>query len=214
MVSRAPERELPAGIRVVRISSELIAPELPVEPLPTPPEVEVPVGDPEPELIKPPLDWRPRRAPEPEPPPSVADRLRVRTHDPRLWVRPGRPEVAVRPGEKLPFSEALDRIRALGDSARVALEEQHDALDWTFRTADGSRWGISPDGIHLGDLVIPVPEFAPPPGSGDDFSARLREWHQIQYQAQRQQVRSTFDARVRAIREQRQAQRADTLGIP
>ena len=73
---------------------------------------------------------------------------------------------------------------------------------------DGGRWGVSPDGIHLGDITIPVPiNLSPGPGKRDEVAGRVRDWGEIQTQAQRQGGKETFEERVKAVRERKERER-------
>lgn len=86
-----------------------------------------------------------------------AERLRPREGDPRLWEN-----FADRP---LPeyledrFARAEGEIRArLGamlDSLALSEEQRRRALEWLFGEGD-QQWGVTPDGIVLGGMVIPM----------------------------------------------------------
>lgn len=47
------------------------------------------------------------------------------------------------------------RLRALNDSIYGEQERARKATDWTVKDKSGNRWGISPDGIHLGPVKLP-----------------------------------------------------------
>jgi hypothetical protein len=62
--------------------------------------------------------------------------------------------------------------------------------------------------VHLGSITIPSPvQFAPPPGRREEYATRMRQWSEAQDQAARAQVRGSFDDRVKAIRERKDAER-------
>jgi hypothetical protein len=84
------------------------------------------------------------------------------------------------------------------------------ARDWTFTDGEGKRWGVSPAGIHLGDLTLPVPGFGPASARRDEIDARLREWTEIQDQAERARILDMFEERIEAIRQRRDGERRDT----
>lgn len=206
----------PAGIRIQQIV--IVAPsDHPAEPSRAAPEPEIPVLDE-------PAEREPVRVPvgppaqplvdDPVTVPSAIERMRLQMREPGLWIRaPHRTDTVVSAEDSL-VSAALARLRTLHDSLSALAAAQERALDWTIRTAAGSRWGISPEGIHLGDVTLPAPLFGIPPGQRDEVNARLREWTEIQQQAQRAEARTTFDERVRAIRALRQAPPPDTLPPP
>lgn len=142
-----------------------------------------------------------------DPPRSVAERITPRAGgDPRLWERgsdPLRPELD-------PLNNVRARvygsIAAYNDSIAAAAEAAARALDWTVRDANGGRWGVSPSGIHLGNVTLPLPAL----GTSADQRETMRQWSEIQQQAGRAQVEETFDDRVRAIRARRDAARDST----
>ena len=92
------------------------------------------------------------------------------------------------------------------DSLAVDAEQRFRAVDWTVER-DGKRWGLSPFGIHLGSLTIPVPiGFAPTAPQRRAFEQAMRDRTAIQLQDLRASVRAATDG-ARARR------RADTLGV-
>lgn len=116
-------------------------------------------------------------------PAGPAERLRPQDRDPRLWALPDElppPDVATQARELL-----YARLRALNDSLVAEGEVARRSTDWTFTDKDGRRWGISPEGIHLGGITLPAPSFAPPPGRRGEIDRRTREWEEIENQAGR-----------------------------
>lgn len=100
------------------------------------------------------------------------------------------------------------RLGAYNDSVALAAAEAARAVDWTRTDEDGGRWGISPQGIHLGDITIPVPiNFSPGPGKRDEVAGRVRDWGEIQAQGARVEGQETFEERVKAIRERKERER-------
>lgn len=141
-------------------------------------------------------------------PPSARDRftesleaLRPRLLDPRL--RPGDAE-ALRTDDERAALRTYGRINALNDSILAEMERTRRAMDWTFTDDEGRRWGISPGRIHLGGLELPLPlAFTP----SAEQRERIREWEEIQAQADRGAIGEEFDDRVEAIRARREAER-------
>lgn len=169
----------PDALVVVEISPVELAP-APEEPRPepvpppeAPPETE-PEPEPEPEEEEEEREEEEGRAPLPGIPDiffpgrptemdegerrTNASRLRLRFSDARLWFDPRSPRLI---GERLVrFARADSAVRAILrdwlDSVQLDADLERRARDWTFER-DGERWGISPDGIHLGDVTIPLP---------------------------------------------------------
>lgn len=175
------------------------------EPAPSPARATAPA-----ETIRPPsVDPRPATPPADgavATPPAARDRfsetleaLRPRLLDPRL--RPGSVD-ALRTDEERAALRAYARINALNDSILAQMERERRATDWTYTDADGRRWGVSPGKLHLGGIEIPLPlTFSPTPEQRE----RILEWHEIQAQAEQGLIDETFDERVEAIRNQREA---------
>lgn len=149
--------------------------------------------------------------PEPAVRRSAVERLRPHATDPRLWERSG-PRLTPPTDEERMRARVLGRIESLNDSLALAEEERYRALDWTRTTADGKRYGISPEGIHLGGITIPGPVIAPPAGRRDEVLGRMNEWSEIQRQSEMSETRDVFQSRVRAIRERRDRERESGSG--
>lgn len=96
------------------------------------------------------------------------------------------------------------KIQQYNDSVAAAVAAAQRSLDWTLHGKDGSRWGIAPDGIHLGKVTLPAPTLG---GSAAD-RARQKEWNAIQDQAARAAVRDRFNERVKALHERKEKERA------
>ena len=142
---------------------------------------------------------------------NAYDRVRPRGTDARLWG-----PVPSLPAEKTvdpdPFGTAIAPLyMAMGvynDSMAAAAAAAAKATDWTHTDANGGRWGISPEGLHLGSLTLPIPlGFAPPPGRRDELSGRVNSWNAIQRQGQDVAARESFEDRVKAIRARKAAER-------
>jgi hypothetical protein len=147
--------------------------------------------------------------------PSLSPGIR----DPRLWVTPRDPPPPAEPTpEELHarYMAGLEaRIRAYNDSIAGDLERARRATDWTVSDKDGKRWGVSPDGIHLGDVKLPPVNF--PPGGGDpDKRARAeqeeRTRRELDQQQSRQDARRAQEEGARATRERKDAERRSGSG--
>jgi hypothetical protein len=152
--------------------------------------------------------------------PGAADSpLRPGIRDPRLWVTPRDLPPPPEPTDEelhARYMAGLEaRIRAYNDSVAGDTDRARRATDWTVKGKDGQRWGVSPDGIHLGDVTLPPVVF--PPGGGDpDRRARAEQEERTRGEIDRQQART--DARraqeegARATRERRDAERRGASG--
>ena len=132
----------------------------------------------------------------------TVDLLRPRGLDPRL--QPGSID-ALRTDHERAALRAYARIRALNDSILAEMAAGERALDWTWTDEQGRRWGISPGKLHLGGIEIPLPVSTAPSREQRDL---MREWTEIQAQAEQGAIDETFDDRVDAIRARRDAERS------
>jgi len=148
------------------------------------------------------------------PPPdaaSVRERLRYRMGSAEVWRPP-----AERPGELMTPDEVVRarvaaELQLFNDSVAEVEAARARALDWSFTDGEGRRWGIAPGRIYMGRDSVKLPmdiEFASPAGRRDEERARVRDWREIQIQAARIETQEAIDARIRAIRERAEAERA------
>jgi len=164
----------------------------------------------------------PQRTPEPEPEPeqpepgelegetesslSAAERLRPRVGDWRLWlVYPLARRTDLTPAERTAQLEARLQaiLEAYDDSMAAELARQAEAMDWTVGE-EGNKWGVSPEGLHLGPLTVPLPFYIGPGRESEDM---LREYGEIQRQAGEGAIRDAQDERIKATRERKQRER-------
>lgn len=162
-----------------------------------------------------------REEAEPGEPRTNAERLRPRFSDARLWVDPRDPLLF---GERLErFARADSAVRAILrewlDSLRLTDEQRRRALEWTYEK-DGKRWGISPEGIHLGDITIPIPFTLLPTGpQRRELERALRDLQEIQNQDLRDDVERVRRERIEEMRRrsreevERRRRERDTTGI-
>lgn len=212
---RSPRPASFEGLRVVAL-------ETPPSPAPErePPEAEAETEPPEPEQAEQaereaPEDEAAAEAEEPEAAGDEltnAERLRPREGDPRLWeeveepLRPRGPEALTARGER-----ALREIlRVYLDSLELTEEQRRRARDWTFGEGD-ERWGISPEGLHLGDITIPLPlgQLLQPEGPRRrELERELRDRGLIERQRALQEVREVLEERREEMR-RRSRERAE-----
>lgn len=134
--------------------------------------------------------------------PAPLKRLEYRRAEVDVWRPP--PEVpleVIAPDARVRMRIAA-QIDAYNDSMAAAAIRAANALDWTKKTEDGGRWGVSPGKIHLGDVTLPLPfAFSPPPGRRDEIAGRVRTWQEVNAQAARVEVDEVIQDRVKAMRE-------------
>jgi hypothetical protein len=150
-------------------------------------------------------------APGTDPGTAVRDPLHYRMGAREVW----RPQAPLPSRELTPDERVRARVAAelkqYNDSIAAEADAAAKALDWTVKTEDGGRWGFSPKGVHLGGVTIPEFLIPRPFVSAEkraEFAGRERNWAEIQRQAERIEIRETFDERVRAIRERTEQERA------
>lgn len=163
------------------------------------------------ERTPPPEASPPATATPSEPTPTAAELLRPRVGDWRLVVPPPLTsrERALTPAEReaLLNARVRDLLAAANDSAAAAASREAAALDWTVGDED-SRWGVSPGKIHLGGVEIPLPfSLGPNPAQAREQAERLDSYDAIRRQAGQAAADESFEERVKAIRERREAER-------
>src|SRR5688500_5814986 len=109
-----------------------------------------------------------------------------------------------------------ERIKFYNDSVAYERLAEAEAMDWTIKGEDGKRWGVSPGKLHLGDITIPLgsSQFVPSPGQRDEVNKRMRMYATIEQQAIRQQIKDSFEDRVKEIRKRKDAERAEAKKKP
>jgi hypothetical protein len=207
----------PEGLVVVDVSVMEVEPETEAEPRPEPREpqpeprpreievVEVAPGEPREAIPGAPGVARPGAPEEPRAGEGLsnAERLTPRFSDPRIWFDPRHPLLF---GDRLArFARADSAVRAILrdwlDSLALSDEQMRRALDWTYEK-DGKRWGISPEGLHLGDITIPIPFQLMPSGpQRRELEQALRDLEEIQLQNLRDDVERIGEERRRAMQE-------------
>ncbi|MFV1986668.1 MAG: hypothetical protein ACC682_05280 [Gemmatimonadota bacterium] len=136
-----------------------------------------------------------------------AERLTPKFVDGRIWFDPRDPLLF---GERLArFARADSAVRAILrewlDSLQLDDEARRRAMDWTFEGKNGERWGISPEGLHLGNITIPIPfGFAPSGPQQREFEQAIRDLTEIQRQNFRADVEEVAKERLRAIEKRRE----------
>jgi hypothetical protein len=139
----------------------------------------------------------PREAELPPPAPgaleSAREGLRTGPRDPRLWVNPRDVPLPEQSDRERYQAHIQARIDAMNDSIRGDAERARRATDWTVTDKDGRRWGLSPEGLHLGGVTVP-PQLVPRPAATGDNQSQER---QREEQRQRDEIRRQEEARER-----------------
>ena len=139
----------------------------------------------------------------PSPGLTPAEVLRPRLSDRRLWapLPPEFGELTLEQREELALAGRLEEWQ---DSVNAAAAAAAAWTDWTFKDGDGGRWGVSEQGLHLGDVTIPLPAFDAPYGQRD----YMRTWNEMARQGAQAAVQQSVRERMEAIRARRDAERA------
>jgi hypothetical protein len=144
---------------------------------------------------------------------APGDPLQPGIRDRRLWITPRSAPDREPTQEELHAEYMAGLERRLGtynDSVAAEADRARRATDWTVRDSEGRRWGVSPEGIHLGGITLPPVEF--PPGGGDpDRRQRAEEEQRTRDALDRQEAdaerRRVREERIRATRERRDEER-------
>ena len=139
---------------------------------------------------------------------TVAEQLRPRIIDPRVWA-PLDPDYTQLTDEERAQLLLRGMIESWNDSIAVAEALSERATDWSYTDDEGRRWGLSPGRLHLGDFSIPLPfSFALPPGRREALAERQLIRDDLARGAATAIIRETWAERARAIRERLEAERA------
>lgn len=134
-----------------------------------------------------------------------AERLRPRIGDRRLWSRVPVDSLAPGLGGRYDRAEAALRrlVKAYLDSLRLSEEQRRRAREWLVGEGD-DKWGVTPEGLHLGDVTIPIPfgQLLSRGGETRREAERARAtWEMIQFQAGEIEAEEVREERLEAIRE-------------
>lgn len=149
-----PPRPL-VGLEVIDVS-EVVSEPAAEEVIELPEEREDEIERPEPPtgLEGPPA---PARGTDEEPGLTNAERLRTREGDPRLWKDFSDRPMPIYLEDRFAQAEGVIRARlgAMLDSLQLSEEERRRAVEWLMGEGD-QQWGVTPDGLVLGGVVIPM----------------------------------------------------------
>jgi hypothetical protein len=129
--------------------------------------------------------------------------LQPRPGDLRVWqgIRPE--ELPPRTLAELARADSAVRaiIGAYLDSLALSAEARKRAGEWLVHKGDKS-WGIAPDGLHLGKIVIPLPFgqlFQPYGDKARELEQQARDLEIIRYQDALEQARKVQQEREKAM---------------
>jgi len=135
--------------------------------------------------------------------------LRPGIRDPRLFPTqrpvPAKPEQT----EHEAYMERLGTtLKEYNDSVAAEAERARNALDWTLKDKDGNSWGVSPGKIHLGKVTLPNPfGMAGSPQAREESEREAKQRGEIDRQVADRERRNSFQERVKATRERKDAER-------
>lgn len=145
----------------------------------------------------------------------LSGRLLPHTIDPRIATTTAFPP-AEKTGAEAVRARISQRLSNWNDSIAADAEASRREDDWTVKGKDGNRWGVSSEGIHIGKVTIPASAlaFKPPAGRREEIAGRLRDYAEIETQVYREESRSSFKERVKAIRDRKDKERAERKRAP
>lgn len=124
---------------------------------------------------------------------SVREALRPGYRDPRLYVDPRQVPLPEKSDRQKYMDHLHARIDAVNDSLYGEAEAARRATDWTFKDKEGRRWGLSPDGLHLGGVTVPRELVPLPRATGDNQQLEGER----EKQRQREEIRRQEEDRKR-----------------
>lgn len=148
-----------------------------------------------------------------------AERLTPREGDPRLWQDFGDRPMPEYLEDRLALAEGTIRARlgAMLDSLQLSEEQRRRAVEWLFGEGD-QQWGVTPDGLILGGMVIPMNVgalFEAEGPLGRELRQEQRDLEDIQRQDFRTDVERAQQERLDEMRrrseEEAQRRRQDSL---
>jgi hypothetical protein len=204
------------GLPVVQVDEIVPADEPDPEAVRLPPEdePEPEVDEDDPESVTPDgaaVVPAPRREPIGGPRLTNAEKLQPREGDERLWDDFGDQPIPEYLAAN-PYAEYEGEIRArlsvMIDSLALSEDQRRRAMEWLSGDA-GQEWGVSPDGIHIAGIVIPVnlsQLLAEEGPAGRESRQEMRDLRDILRQDMIQDAESIQRERTREMRERTKAE--------
>ena len=143
---------------------------------------------------------------------SNAEKLQPHEGDERLWKDFEREEMPEYIQSRWARAEGAIRARLgqLLDSLDLTEEQRRKATDWLTGESD-EEWGVTPDGLVLGGLVIPMnvgAMFAEEGPNGRESRAALRDLELIRRQDMMSDIDETMEERNVSIEQRMAVERA------
>lgn len=145
-----------------------------------------------------------------------AERLRPQEGDPRLWE-----DFSARPlpeylEDQFARAEGLirSRLAAMLDSLSLTEEQRRRAVEWLFGEGD-QQWGVTPEGLVLGGMVIPMnvgAMFEAEGPLGRELRQEARDLADIQRQDFQTDVERTQRERLEEMRRRSEEEAARRAG--
>jgi hypothetical protein len=134
--------------------------------------------------------------------------LRPGYRDSRFYALPSPYELDTRTDHEKYMEHFTARIDAVNDSMGIARARNRTTSDWTYTDAEGRRWGLSPEGLHLGNVTVPRALLPLPGASGDNASIEAgkeqeRQRQEIIRQEATREREETREERIRAMEDAR-----------
>lgn len=128
-------------------------------------------------------------------------------HDPRLWTIPDQIVTAPKSASERLDSALADRVAAATDSMAQS-GPRRATPDWTVERG-GKKYGLARDGLHLGDIRIPMGPFLTPPHRLDDARKAYAMDYEMRIQPQRRMNEDEFRRAAQRIRERKDRERQE-----
>lgn len=143
-----------------------------------------------------------------------AEKLQPRPGDLRIWEGIVPENLPARHLTGIARADSAVRaiLQAYLDSVRVSQEARKRAQEWLVGKGD-KKWGIASDGLHLGDIVIPIPFgqlFQATGEKGREIRQQLQDLEVIRYQDALDRAREAREERVKAMRKRSHEQAGET----
>jgi hypothetical protein len=143
---------------------------------------------------------------------SNAEKLQPHEGDERLWKDFEREKMPEYVQSRWARAEGAIRARLgqLLDSLDLTEEQRRKATDWLTGESD-EEWGVTPDGLVLGGLVIPMnvgAMFAEEGPNGRESRAALRDLELIRRQDMMSDIDETMEERNESIEQRMAVERA------
>ncbi len=204
-IVRAPEGMQVIEVRPISPEQEVAREEQRLIQLPPEPDERAPEPDADSRSAAPPTPVTGAPGDDDEFGMSNAEKLQPHEGDERLWKDFEKERMPEYIQSRWARAEGAIRARLsqMLDSLSLTEEQRRKATDWLTGESD-EEWGVTPDGLVLGGLVIPMnvgAMFAEEGPNGREARAALRDLNLIQRQDMMTDIEETLEERNRSIEE-------------